>query len=89
MDPNKSFSRQVVPESADKEFPIQCNLTVKLQFSVEDMEKVKKWYANTRHELGDKFLADFDINRLIYEALAGGAVNPTVLDVLIEEVSHA
>lgn len=87
---DKSFSRDKAAPSAEKEFPITAILDVRLIFSVEDMEKVRKWYDTTRTELGDKFLAEFKVDRLIYEALTGGAVNPSVISTrILDEVDRA
>lgn len=89
IEPDKSFGRQKTEGSADKVFPDQALLYVGLTFSPQDMEKVKTWYANTRRELGDKFVADFEIARLLYEALAGGAVNPSIVVTrIVEEIPH-
>lgn len=75
----RSFSRDKAKGDPDKIFPDHAHLRVTLGFSAADMDRVRTWYKNTRFELGDNFVADFDVPRLIYEALAGGAVNPFIV----------
>jgi hypothetical protein len=87
IDPGRSVSRQQPEPTAEKDFPVEAVLNVTLSFAAGDMEKVRVWYGKTRLELGDKFMADFAVPRLIFEAFAGGAVNPQVLRV--EESVHA
>lgn len=79
LNPDKAFTRQQPVPSAEKTFPVTMLLDVRLSFSPEDMQKVRTWYENTRRELGDKFVADFSVDRLMYEALTGGAVNPSII----------
>lgn len=78
-DADKAFERQKPAPSAEKVFPDEVCVEVRLRFDPGDMVKVRNWYQNTRKELGDKFVADFPVERLVYEALAGGAVNPSIV----------
>ena len=90
IDPEKSLSRQADPGSADKEFPPVALLRLKLSFSAQDMIQVKTWYTQARRELGDHYVKDMSVDRMIFEAFAGGAVNPSVVScLLIEDKSNA
>ncbi len=79
QDRDRSLTRQREPASAEKLFPDDAKIMLVLHFDETDMQKVRTWYKTTREELGDKFVADFKIPRLIFESFAGGAVNPKVV----------
>lgn len=75
--------------SAEKNFPKEGTLVITLQYTPDHMEKVRNWYKKTREELGDNFIAEFDESRLMYEAVIGGAVVPTLLGIDEQVLNNA